>query len=59
MKRYRNLLAIFAICLFVGSMSSCKGIKKMKSKRCKCPKWSSVEKQPAKDVKAEVTVSYE
>jgi len=60
MKKYRSLVAIFAICLFVGSMSSCKAIKKSKSKRCKCPKWSSLEdQQPQKEIKDEVVVKYQ
>ncbi len=56
MKNTKNILLIFGMFLFVGSMTSCKAIKRAKSKRCKCPSWSMEDQQPASTKKCEDTV---
>ena len=57
MKKSRNVLVIFSVCLFLGSMTSCKAIKKAKKKRCKCPTFSYEDKKQQADEKAE-TIPY-
>ncbi len=52
MKKVRNLVIIFSLLMFVGSLTSCtgsrgasRGAKKHKTKkkrRCDCPKWGDV-----------------
>ncbi len=64
MKNWKNIITIFSILLFVGSMSSCSASKrggKSKRKRgCKCPKWSQNEQvQPADKVEQTEIVVFE
>lgn len=53
MKNLKNGLLILGMFVFVGSMTSCKAIKKAKAKRCKCPTWSMEDQQPDKAKKGE------
>lgn len=52
MGKVRNLVVIFSLLMFIGSLTSCtgsrsayKGKKTKKKKRCDCPKWSDTDKQ--------------
>lgn len=45
MKKVKNVLLLCSLVFLVGSVTSCKVVKKIKAKRCKCPTWSHVEKE--------------
>ena len=59
MKKVRNLVVVFSLLMFVGSLTSCTGSKraykgkktKTKKKRgCDCPKWGDVQQDNQYDV---------
>jgi hypothetical protein len=53
MKNVKNGLLILGMFLLVGSVTSCKAIKKAKAKRCKCPTFGMEDQQPDKAKKDE------
>ena len=53
MKKWKSALAVFGMCLFLGSMTSCKAMKKAKKKRCKCPTFSLEDNKKEADKKAQ------
>lgn len=58
MKKVRNLIVIFSLLMFVGSLTSCTGSrsaykgkrKTKKKKRCDCPKWSDTNQDNKDEV---------